>query len=106
MVTENQRVLDVAAALRAGDLGAVGPLLLASHASLRDDFEVSTPTVDGLVEKAWSQPGCLGARIMGAGFGGSIIALLERGKEDTFVSAMGRPVILCATADGAFATAA
>ena len=43
---------------------------------------------------------------MGAGFGGSIIALLERGKEDTFVSAMGRPVILCATADGAFAKAA
>lgn len=104
--SEIARVHAFVDALESGRFDRLGGLLNESHVSLRDDFEVSTPTVDGLVEKAWSQPGCLGARIMGAGFGGSIIALLERGKEDTFVSAMGRPVILCATADGAFAKAA
>jgi len=104
--SEIARVHAFVDALESGRFDRLGRLLNQSHVSLRDDFEVSTPTVDGLVEKAWSQPGCLGARIMGAGFGGSIIALLERGKEDMFVSAMGRPVILCATADGAFAKAA
>jgi galactokinase len=77
-----------------------------SHRSLRDDFEVSTPTVDALVERAWAVPGCLGARIMGAGFGGSVIALVERGTQDAFIAAMTRPVILCATADGAYAATA
>ncbi len=80
----------------------LGRLLKESHVSLRDDFEVSTPTVDRLVEKAWAQPGCLGARIMGAGFGGSVIALIRRGHERGFVDAIGSPVLLCATADGAF----
>jgi galactokinase len=76
-----------------------------SHQSLRDDFEVSTPNVDQLVEKAWAVKGCYGARIMGAGFGGSILALVERGREQALIAAVGRPVIVCATADGAFAGA-
>ena len=81
----------------------LGVLLKESHQSLRDDFEVSTPNVDALVEHAWGVEGCLGARIMGAGFGGSILALIERGREQAFAEAMKREVIFCATADGAFA---
>jgi galactokinase len=81
----------------------LGVLLKESHQSLRDDFEVSTPTVDALVEQAWGVEGCFGARIMGAGFGGSILALIERGRETSFAEAMKREVIFCATADGAFA---
>lgn len=80
----------------------MGVLLKESHQSLRDDFEVSTPNVDALVERAWGIEGCLGARIMGAGFGGSILALIERGREAAFADAMKREVIFCATADGAF----
>src|SRR5260370_564368 len=80
----------------------LGVLLKESHASLRDYFEVSTPTVDALVEQAWGIDGCLGARIMAAGFGGSILALIERGRETSFAEAMKREVIYCATADGAF----
>ena len=81
----------------------LGVLLKESHQSLRDDFEVSTPNVDALVERAWGIEGCLGARIMGAGFGGSILALIERGREQAFSEAMKREVIFCATADGAYA---
>jgi galactokinase len=80
----------------------LGMLLKESHQSLRDDFEVSTPTIDALVEAAWAVDGCLGARIMGAGFGGSILALVERGREKELVEAMQRPVLICETADGAF----
>jgi galactokinase len=89
-------------ALRRRDFDELGRLLKQSHESLRDDFEVSTPTVDALVEKAWSIAGCYGARIMGAGFGGSILALVERSQTRTFAASIGRPVLFCATADGAF----
>ncbi|MEX2256732.1 MAG: galactokinase [Acidimicrobiia bacterium] len=77
VVTENARVADFAAALRAGDIDALGPLLLASHASLRDDFEVSTPELDALVD-AFVESGALGARLTGAGFGGCVVALASR----------------------------
>lgn len=100
--SEVQRVRDFSAALESGDIAALGPLLKASHISLRDDFEVSTPAVDVIVERAWAAPGCLGARIMGAGFGGSILALVERSAEAAFVAAVGAPAIVCNTADGAF----
>jgi galactokinase len=60
--------------------------------------------VDALVERAWEAPGCLGARIMGAGFGGSILALLETGAEQRFTEALpGAPVRFCKTADGSYA---
>ena len=65
VVTENARVLATVAALRAGDLAEVGRLFLASHASMRDDFEVSTPAVDALVEAARSIPGVYGALLYG-----------------------------------------
>jgi galactokinase len=103
--SEIARVYAFVEALHRRDFERLGNLLKESHQSLRDDFEVSTPKVDELVEKAWAVEGCYGARIMGAGFGGSILALVERGREQALVAAVGRPVIMCATADGAFAGA-
>ncbi len=78
VVTENERVLQAVAALSRGDLQALGELLNASHESLRDDYEVSAPELDTLVEAARSVPGVYGARLTGAGFGGSILALVRR----------------------------
>jgi galactokinase len=75
VVTENRRVLAAAALLRRGELAAVGPLLDASHASLRDDFEVSWPQADVAVDAAIAA-GAAGARMTGGGFGGSVIALV------------------------------
>ena len=75
VVTENDRVLDAVAAMRAGDLAAVGTLMLASHASMRDDFEISTPALDHAVESLMAA-GALGARMTGGGFGGAAIALV------------------------------
>jgi len=77
VVTENARVLATVAALRTHDLVQVGGLFLASHASMRDDFDVSTPAVDALVEAARSVHSVYGARLTGGGFGGSIVALAE-----------------------------
>ncbi|MCA0330973.1 MAG: galactokinase [Actinobacteria bacterium] len=76
VVTENARVLDVVALLESGDVRAIGPLLTASHESLRDDYEVSCPELDVAVEAALSA-GAHGARMTGGGFGGSAIALVE-----------------------------
>ena len=101
--SEIARVRAFVAALHERDFVRMGLLLKESHASLRDDFEVSTPDVDKLVERASSIDGCYGARIMGAGFGGSLLALVDRTRTDHFVASMGRPVLICATADGAFA---
>ena len=76
VVTENARVLDTVALFRAGRPREAGPLFTASHASLRDDYEVSVPEVDTAVEAALSA-GALGARITGGGFGGCVIALVD-----------------------------
>jgi galactokinase len=78
VVTENQRVLDTAALLRAGHPAEAGSLLTASHVSLRDDFEVSWPEADAAVAAALAA-GALGARMTGGGFGGSVIALAPAG---------------------------
>lgn len=78
VVTENVRVRETIAALAAGDLAAVGTLFAASHASLRDDYEVTSPELDALVEIATSVPGVAAARMTGAGFGGCTINLVER----------------------------
>jgi len=75
VVTENARVLRAATALEAGDAVTAGHLLDASHASLRDDFEVSIPEIDALVAVAQAHPDVFGARLTGGGFGGSIVAL-------------------------------
>ena len=77
--SECQRVRDVAAAFGSGDLAGAGELLRQSHASLRDDFEVSTPVLDDLVEHLCSVPGVFGARLTGAGFGGCVVALAAPG---------------------------
>jgi galactokinase len=79
VVTENQRVLDTVAALKAGHLEDLGPLLAASHVSMRDDYAVSVPEIDLLVELAAAQPYVIAARLTGGGFGGSIIALTRAG---------------------------
>jgi galactokinase len=100
--SEIARVHAFVKALGHRNFDELGRLLKQSHESLRDDFEVSTPTVDALVEKAWASAGCYGARIMGAGFGGSILALVERDQTKVFAAAIGRPVLFCATADGAY----
>jgi galactokinase len=75
VVSENARVLEAATALRAGDSEWLGRLLSASHVSLRDDYEVSCAELNAAVEIAASVPGVLGARMMGAGFGGSVLIL-------------------------------
>src|SRR5882762_11790821 len=105
VVSEIARVHEFVDGLENRDFDKLGRLLQESHRSLRDDFEVSTPNVDTLVEKAWAVPGCYGARIMGAGFGGSILALIGRGSEKGLAAAVERPVIVCSTADGALAIA-
>jgi galactokinase len=81
VVAENARVLATADALPRGDLSVLGPLLLASHASLRDDFGVSTPELDTLVEVMVTS-GAAGARLTGAGFGGCVVALAQRNHSD------------------------
>jgi galactokinase len=100
--SEIDRVHAFVYALGRGDFDELGRLLKQSHESLRDDFEVSTPHVDALVEVAWAIDGCYGARIMGAGFGGSILALVNRSQAESFAASISRPVIFCATADGAY----
>ena len=77
VTTENQRVDALASALATGQLAYAGELLVASHASLRDDFEVSTPTLDALVGTVRGVPGVYGARVTGAGFGGCVVALCK-----------------------------
>jgi galactokinase len=79
VVTEDERVLAAVAAIDRADLPALGALFEASHASMRDDFEVSAPEVDQLVELAQADPGIYGARMTGGGFGGSVVMLARRG---------------------------
>jgi galactokinase len=81
IVTENQRTLDAAEALAAGDLRRLGALMAASHASMRDDFEITHPAVDELVAIAQAAIGTEGgARMTGGGFGGCVVALLPQAR--------------------------
>jgi galactokinase len=80
VVTENARVLKAVKALTACDLSATGRLFLESHASMRDDFQVSIAAIDSLVEVARGVQGVYGVRLTGGGFGGSIVALAERSR--------------------------
>jgi galactokinase len=77
--SENERVRQVVAALEVGDRDTLARAFAAGHASLRDDFEVSTPELDALVDSAL-EGGAIAARMTGAGFGGSIVALVETGE--------------------------
>jgi galactokinase len=87
VVTENGRVLAAADLLRRGRVAELGPLLDASHASMRDDFEITVPTVDLAVETARAH-GALGARMTGGGFGGCIIGLVPAGTSDQVAGAI------------------
>jgi galactokinase len=99
VVGENARVLATVEALEAGDVVEVGRLMLESHASLRDDFEVSTPELDRLVEQLVAA-GAVGARLTGAGFGGCVVALARVGDGERIASAFPRSGVVHAV-DGA-----
>ena len=84
IISENSRVLQAVQAMQREDVQALGELLDASHASLRDDFEVSSPALNAIVEIARKLPGCLGARMTGAGFGGCALALVREEQAPDF----------------------
>jgi len=88
IVSENERVLEAVQAMRAGDAVRLGELFNTSHASLRDDFEVTNDALNWMVEIAQSQPGCYGARMTGAGFGGCAVALVDEKSSRAFASAV------------------
>ena len=88
IVSENARVLEAVQAMRTGEATRLGQLFNASHASLRDNFEVTNEALNWMVEIAQSQPGCYGARMTGAGFGGCAVALVKKRSTETFVSAV------------------
>lgn len=111
VITENQRVLDAAAALQAGDLQRFGELMYESHRSLREDYEVSCEELDLLVELAGDLDGVYGARMTGGGFGGCTINLVRSDAADgvardlatAYAGKTGKTpeVYVCAAADGA-----
>ena len=88
VVKEIHRVETAVTALRKGETRSFGALMYAVHASVRDLYEVSTPELDTLVEIAKRLPGCLGARLTGAGFGGCTVNLVEEGFADNFIRAL------------------
>jgi galactokinase len=88
VVAENVRPLGAADALRRADLATAGALMNDSHASLRDLYEVSCEELDYMVERAVEQPGCHGARMTGAGFGGCAVALVDSAAGDAFARAV------------------
>ena len=84
-VYENQRTLKAVKALEANDLELFGKLMVASHESLRDDYEVTGIELDTLVAEALKQKGVIGARMTGAGFGGCAVSIVETDKVDSFI---------------------
>ena len=88
IVTENARVLEAVEVMKAGNVKRLGELFNASHISLRDDFEVTNDALNQIVECAQEQPGCYGARMTGAGFGGCAVALVQEEKAEEFTHAV------------------
>jgi galactokinase len=88
IISDNARVREAKQAMFAGDPVAFGQLMLAGHASERDDFECSCEEVDFLVDTATHLPGCFGARLTGGGFGGCTVNLVERAHSDAFAAAL------------------
>ena len=84
VISENARTLKAAEALSSGDVAGIGRLMSASHQSLRDDYQVSCSELDILVESANAQPGVLGARMTGGGFGGCTVNLVKRSRLESF----------------------
>ena len=110
VITENERVPKAAVALERGDLAMVGKLMADSHHSLRDDYEVSCPELDLMVDLATKQPGVHGARMTGGGFGGCTVNLVDRAStsefkrhiKEKYTAATGRrpDVFVCDTSEG------
>ncbi len=90
VVSENARVNAGAEALEAGNMPALGELLNASHVSLRDDYEVSCAELETMRNASLAAPGCFGARLMGAGFGGCVLALVRTATVDEFAAQVGQ----------------
>jgi galactokinase len=111
VVTENDRCQLFKVALSANDHSAIGQLMRESHESLRDDYEVSCMELDSMAEAAWSAPGCVGARMTGAGFGGACVALVVKDLVNEFnavtlssydeVTDLSGETTICEAADGA-----
>ncbi len=89
-VTENQRTIQAVEALKRGDIFEFGQLMNASHLSLKEDYEVSCEELDILVEEAWDIDGVLGSRMMGAGFGGCTVSIVENSAVSEFISRVGQ----------------
>ena len=114
IVTENHRVLEAVKVLESGDIERFGQLMNASHESLRDDYEVSSKELDVLVELAWKQPGVLGARMTGAGFGGCTVNLVREDAAEDFAKAVRQgyqdalglkaEIYICKASQGALST--
>jgi galactokinase len=90
IVAENERVVAAAEALAVGDLALTGTLMDASHVSMRDDFEISCPEIDVLVDLAQRLPGVFGSRMTGGGFGGCTVSLVEAEAVETVIAELGR----------------
>jgi galactokinase len=88
VISENERVLQAASAMNAGDAIKMGQLMDASHVSMRDDFEITNAELNIMVQLAQNQPGCYGARMTGGGFGGCAVALVEAGAAEAFAQAV------------------
>lgn len=88
-VYENQRTLKATKALKEGDLESFGKLMNESHLSTQHDYEVTGMELDTLVHTAWKQPGVIGARMTGAGFGGCAIAIVEKDQTEAFIQQVG-----------------
>jgi galactokinase len=111
VVTENERVREAVRVLEQGDLEYFGKLMNQSHTSLRDDYEVSSKELDALVELAQRQPGCLGARMTAAGFGGCTVNLVRAEAAAQFTTVVKRgykdavgldpEIYVCEASDGA-----
>ena len=111
VITDSQRVLDGVACLRAGDAAGFGRLMIAAHASFRDDFEASCAECDLLVELALKLDGCLGSRLTGGGYGGCTVSLVAAASADAFAVQLHKQylaatdvdaqVFICEIADGA-----
>ncbi len=111
VVYENQRTLDAAQALQSADLKRFGELMVESHRSLRDDYEVSSPELDLMCEIQTQLPGVYGARMTGGGFGGCTVAIVDSTQVDNFSAEVSRryrehtgikcEIYVCTAADGA-----
>lgn len=101
VVTENSRTQQTFQAL-SSDLSLLSDLFRASHISLRDDYEVSSAELDAMAEACWAAPGCVGARMTGAGFGGACVALVESDHGDAFLQSVSQAYTATIGSQGTF----